>query len=95
MLLLLGRSTPFGGTMNALKPKLDKFDLKLLDLVSDKVFEFTKTSAQEQRCHELVKHGLLERKNEVYRVWAGGERMELRWSYRRTKTGTAALKAAP
>jgi len=66
-------------------------EAKLLRKCPDKAFEFMKTHAQERTAFDLFRKGLLERKSEVYSMSRGGRSMELRWSYRRTDAGRAAL----
>lgn len=63
----------------------------LLVICPDKVFEFMKTAAQERNAFEMYRAGLLERKNRMYSMRAGGRSAEFRWAYRRTDAGRAAV----
>lgn len=70
---------------------LTKAQARLLAMCSDKTFEFMKTSSQERDAFDMYRAGLLERQFEVYRFKRGGQDVEMRWTYRRTDAGRAAV----
>ena len=70
---------------------LDRHDLKLLSILSETVYEFPKTAAQENRLCYLHEHGLVRRKWDLYSRSRNVD--DYRWSYRISKAGIAALKA--
>jgi hypothetical protein len=72
---------------------IDRHDIALLRLCSPGgAYMFTSRAAQESRAHSLFLMGLLERRSQVYKVSRNGRRTDIRWAYRRTKTGTKALE---
>jgi len=74
---------------------LDRFDLALLLLCSDSRHEFSKNARMERRLYDLSLRGFVERKMQPFKRDFGKGTLEVRYGYRRTETGKAAVDARP